>query len=215
MSKIVYVDVKDLRFPTSLNADGSDAMNKDGDYSAAYVVLRTDDPELSGDGFTFTIGRGNDLCVTAAWERAQALIGLDVNAACNDLGGVYRMLQSDTQLRWLGPEKGVVHLAQAAVMNALWDLAARRARKPLWQLVSEMSPEEIVDVANLSYLGDVLTGNEAIDMITVLQPTRQQRLERLQQSGYPATRRPWAGSGTPTTSCAGCARRRSTRATLT
>ena len=195
MAKIVDVDVKDVRFPTSLTADGSDAMNRDVDYSAAYVVLRTDDPELCGYGLTFTVGRGNDLCVTAAWERAQALLGADVGVVCDDLGGTYRMLQSDTQLRWLGPEKGVVHLALAAVMNAVWDMAARRAGKPLWQLVADMSAEEIVEAADLSYVADVLTRVEAIEMISAREATRQDRLERLRQSGYPCytTSAGWLG----------------------
>ena len=195
MAKIVDVDVKDVRFPTSLTADGSDAMNRDVDYSAAYVVLRTDDPELCGYGFTFTVGRGNDLCVTAAWERAQALLGADVKVLCDDLGETYRLLQSDTQLRWLGPEKGVVHLALAAVMNAVWDMAARRAGKPLWQFVGDMTAEQIVDAADLSYVADVLTRDEAIEMITAGESTRQDRLERLQQSGYPCytTSAGWLG----------------------
>jgi len=131
MPRITSVEVVDVRFPTSLTQDGSDAMNKDGDYSAAYVVLHTDDPALTGHGFTFTIGRGNDLCVAAAAQRGRPLVGRDVDELCADLGGIYRELQSDTQLRWLGPDKGVVHLALAAVMNGVWDLAARRAGKPL------------------------------------------------------------------------------------
>ena len=140
MTTITSVRVHDVRFPTSLTADGSDAMNKDGDYSAAYVVLETDDPELSGFGFTFTIGRGNDLCAAAARQRAAPLVGRDVAELVGDLGAIYRELASDSQLRWLGPEKGVVHLAMAAVMNALWDMAARLAGKPLWKLLAEMTP---------------------------------------------------------------------------
>lgn len=127
MTTITSVTTHDVRFPTSLSMDGSDAMNKDGDYSAAYVVIHTDDPDLKGYGFTFTIGRGNDLCVEAARQRGIPLVGLDVDGSLADLGGLYRMLKSDSQLRWLGPEKGVEHLALAAVMNAVWDLAARRA----------------------------------------------------------------------------------------
>src|ERR1044071_3738721 len=144
MPRISAVEVVDVRFPTSLTQDGSDAMNRDGDYSAAYVVLHTDEPGLSGHGFTFTIGRGNDLCVAAARQRAEPLIGRDVDGLCSDLGAIYRELQSDTQLRWLGPDKGVVHLALAAVMNAVWDLAARRAGLPLWRLRSEEAPELMV-----------------------------------------------------------------------
>lgn len=195
MTQIVGVDAYDLRFPTSLSADGSDAMNKDGDYSAAYVVLRTDDPELSGYGFTFTIGRGNDLCVAAAVQRAEPLIGLDVDAIVGDLGSTYRMLQSDSQLRWLGPDKGVIHLGLAAVMNAVWDMAARAAKKPLWRLLTDMSPEELVDAADLSYLSDALTRDEAIDLLTELAPTRSQRIAELTQSGYPCytTSAGWLG----------------------
>ena len=137
MTSITAIRVHDVRFPTSLTMDGSDAMNKDGDYSAAYVVIETDEPGLSGYGFTFTIGRGNDLCVEAARQRGIPLIGRRVSDVVGDLGGTYRELASDSQLRWLGPEKGVVHLALAAVMNAVWDLAARRAGKPLWRLLAE------------------------------------------------------------------------------
>src|SRR5687767_6940987 len=141
MTAIISVDAFDVRFPTSLSLDGSDAMNKDGDYSAAYVVIRTDDPDLSGFGFTFTIGRGNDICVLAAKQRGLPLVGMAVEDVVTDLGGVYRHLKSDSQLRWLGPEKGVEHLAMAAVMNAVWDLAARVAGKPLWRLLTDMTSE--------------------------------------------------------------------------
>jgi L-fuconate dehydratase len=192
---ITAVEVTDVRFPTSLSADGSDAMNKDGDYSAAYVALRTDDPALSGYGFTFTIGRGNDLCTAAAEMRAQPLLGLDLDAVTGDLGGTYRLLQSDTQLRWLGPEKGVVHLALAAVMNAVWDLAARRAGLPLWRFVSEMEPAALVDTMDLSYLSDVLTRDEAISMVSAQSATRHERLAVLESSGYPCytTSAGWLG----------------------
>ncbi|ROP49170.1 MULTISPECIES: L-fuconate dehydratase [unclassified Rathayibacter] len=196
MTTITSVRVHDVRFPTSLSMDGSDAMNKDGDYSAAYVVLETDEPGLAGYGFTFTIGRGNDLCVAAALQRAQPLIGRDVDAAVADLGGVYRDLASDSQLRWLGPEKGVVHLAMAAVMNAMWDLAARRAGKPLWRLLAEMTPEELVDVADLRYLSDVLTRDEAIAMLTEMAPSRAERIADLESlGGYPCytTSAGWLG----------------------
>ncbi|WP_375423581.1 L-fuconate dehydratase [uncultured Friedmanniella sp.] len=195
MPTITAVEVTDVRFPTSLSADGSDAMNKDGDYSAAYVVLRTDDPELSGFGFTFTIGRGNDLCTAAAQQRALPLLGLDLDVVTGDLGGTYRLLQSDSQLRWLGPEKGVVHLALAAVMNAVWDLAARRAGLPLWQFVSEMEPAALVDTMDLSYLSDVLTRDDAIGMVSALGETRRERLAVLEGSGYPCytTSAGWLG----------------------
>ncbi len=195
MTTITGVRVHDVRFPTSLDAAGSDAMNKDGDYSAAYVVLETDGV-LSGHGFTFTIGRGNDLCVEAARQRAQPLIGRDVDAILDDLGGIYRELASDSQLRWLGPEKGVVHLAMAAVMNAVWDMAARRAGVPLWQLLVEMSPEELVDAADLRYLSDALTRDEALEILRAGHPHRQQRIGELQmRGGYPCytTSAGWLG----------------------
>ncbi len=195
MPRITSVEVVDVRFPTSLTQDGSDAMNKDGDYSAAYVVLHTDDPALSGYGFTFTIGRGNDLCVAAATQRAAPLAGRDVDELCEDLGGIYRELQSDSQLRWLGPDKGVVHLALAAVMNAVWDLAARRSGVPLWRLLSEMSPEQLVAAADLRYLSDVLTPDQAVALLARQETGRKQRIEELESTGYPCytTSAGWLG----------------------
>jgi len=195
MTTITAVTVTDVRFPTSLSMDGSDAMNKDGDYSAAYVHLSTDDPALSGFGFTFTIGRGNDLCVEAARQRALPLLGRDVDAIVGDLGGIYRELQSDSQLRWLGPDKGVIHLALAAVMNAVWDLAARRAGKPLWRLLVEMTPEELVAAADLRYLSDALTRDEALQILRDAAPTRNERIAELELTGYPCytTSAGWLG----------------------
>jgi L-fuconate dehydratase len=196
MTTITGARVFDVRFPTSLSLDGSDAMNKDGDYSAAYVVLDTDDPALSGFGFTFTIGRGNDLCAEAARQRAVSLIGRSVEEVVGDLGAVYRDLASDTQLRWLGPEKGVVHLAMAAVMNAVWDLAARHAGKPLWRLLCDMTPEELVDATDLRYLSDALTREEAIGILTEMAPTRVRRVAELEaRGGYPCytTSAGWLG----------------------
>jgi L-fuconate dehydratase len=195
MTSITSVTVTDIRFPTSLTMDGSDAMNKDGDYSAAYVHIATDDPALSGFGFTFTIGRGNDLCVEAARQRGVPLVGRDVDEIVGDLGAIYRELQSDSQLRWLGPEKGVVHLALAAVMNAVWDLAARKARKPLWRLLAEMTPEELVDAADLRYLSDALTRDDALSLLRELEPTRGQRIAEITASGYPCytTSAGWLG----------------------
>jgi L-fuconate dehydratase len=195
MTTITRVTVTDVRFPTSLSMDGSDAMNKDGDYSAAYVRLSTDDPGLSGFGFTFTIGRGNDLCVEAARQRALPLIGRDVDEIVNDLGGIYRELQSDSQLRWLGPEKGVIHLALAAVMNAVWDLASRRAGKPLWRLLVDMTSEQLVDAADLRYLSDALTRDEALAILDDLAPTRERRIAELEATGYPCytTSAGWLG----------------------
>ena len=195
MPRITSVEVVDVRFPTSLTQDGSDAMNKDGDHSAAYVVLHTDRPGLAGYGFTFTIGRGNDLCVTAAAHRAKTLVGRDVDELCGDLGGIYQELQSDSQLRWLGPDKGVIHLALAAVMNAVWDLAARRAGVPLWRLLSEMSPEQLVRAADLRYLSDVLPPEQAGALLTRQEEGRKRRIEELEASGYPCytTSAGWLG----------------------
>ncbi|GAA1721547.1 L-fuconate dehydratase [Kribbella yunnanensis] len=195
MPRITSVEVIDVRFPTSLTRDGSDAMNKDGDYSAAYVVLHTDEPALAGYGFTFTIGRGNDLCVAAATQRAVPLIDRDVDELCENLGAIYRELQSDSQLRWLGPDKGVIHLALAAVMNAVWDLAARRAGVPLWRLLTDMSPQQLVEAADLRYLSDVLTPEQAVALLEQKESGRKQRIEELESSGYPCytTSAGWLG----------------------
>ncbi|GAA0412389.1 enolase C-terminal domain-like protein [Microbispora corallina] len=186
MPTITSVDVIDIRFPTSATRDGSDAMNPDGDYSAAYVVLETGDDDLAGYGLTFTIGRGNDLCVAAARQIGARLAGRDVDELAADLGGLYREIMSDSQMRWLGPEKGVVHLAAAAVLNAAWDLAARRAGKPLWRLVADMSPEDLVAACDFRYLSDALTPAEAVDMLARLAPTREERVAVLAEHGYPA-----------------------------
>lgn len=195
MTTVTSVDVHDVRFPTSRTLAGSDAMNKDGDYSATYVVIQTDDPAMAGYGFTFTIGRGNDICVLAAQQRAMPLIGRDVDAMLADLGGLYRELKSDSQLRWLGPEKGVEHLALAAVMNAVWDLAARAAGKPLWRLIVDMSPEQLVAITDFTYLSDVLTPEEAVELLRPLQATKNARIAELDASGYPCytTSAGWLG----------------------
>jgi L-fuconate dehydratase len=170
-------------------------MNKDADYSAAYLVIETDST-LRGYGFTFTIGRGNDLCVAAVQQRVAPLIGRNVDDVLDDLGGVYRELSSDSQLRWLGPEKGVEHLAMAAVMNALWDMAARRAGKPLWRLLAEMSSEELVDIADLRYLSDALSREEALEILRAGEPHRAARIADLERlGGYPCytTSAGWLG----------------------
>ena len=195
MSRITVVEVSDVRFPTSLSMDGSDAMNRDGDYSATYVAIRTEDPDVNGYGYTFTIGRGNDVCALATQRRAEPLAGREVAAVVGDLGGTYRDLTSDSQLRWLGPDKGVEHLALAAVMNAVWDLAARVAQKPLWKLLVDMSSEELVDAIDLTYLSDVLTRDEAIAMLEETMPHRAARIAELEVTGYPCytTSAGWLG----------------------
>lgn len=200
MATITGVRVEDVRFPTSATADGSDAMNKDADYSAAYVILETDaaDPggaPLGGYGLTFTIGRGNDIVAEAARQQAAALVGRDVDALAADMGAVYRDLTADSQMRWLGPEKGVVHLSLAAVLNAAWDLVARRAGKPLWRLLVDMTPEELVGIADLRYLSDALTRDEALGILHARAATKQERLDHLERTGYPVytTSAGWLG----------------------
>ncbi|HEV7898486.1 MAG TPA: L-fuconate dehydratase [Planosporangium sp.] len=185
MARIVAVDVVDLRFPTSRHLDGSDAMNRDPDYSAAYVVLRTDDgPE--GHGFAFTIGRGNDVQVAGIRALTPYLVGRDVETVCADLGGLYRELVFDSQLRWLGPEKGVMHMAIGAVVNAAWDLAAKRVGQPVWKLLADMAPERIVDLVDWRYLSDALTRDEALAILRRAQPGRAEREALLREDGYPA-----------------------------
>src|SRR5215216_6323200 len=153
MAQIQRVSVHDIRFPTSLGRHGSDAMHTDPDYSAAYVVLHTDDPATpDGHGFTFTIGRGNEVCCAAIRALTPYLVGVEVTAAATGLGEVARRLTHDSQLRWLGPEKGAMHLATAAVVNALWDLAAKLAGVPLWRLLATLSPDHLVDLVDWRYL---------------------------------------------------------------
>ena len=185
MARIVGVDVYDIRFPTSRFLDGSDAMNPDPDYSAAYVMLRTDEGP-DGHSLVFTIGRGNDLQTEAIRGLASFLVSRDVADLCSDLGAFGRELVRDSQLRWLGPEKGVVHMAAGALVNAAWDLAARRAGKPVWKLLSDMSPEELVALVDWRYLTDALTAEEAIDMLREVEPGRAEREARLLADGYPA-----------------------------
>jgi L-fuconate dehydratase len=187
MPRITALDTVDLRFPTSLELDGSDAMNPDPDYSAAYVMVRTDcEDGLTGHGFAFTIGRGNDVQEAAVRLLAPYLVGDDLDAVLGDLGGVWRRLVHDSQLRWLGPEKGVMHMAVAAVINALWDLRARRDRLPLWQLLGRLSPEEIVDLVDFRYLSDALTREEALEILRRAEPGRAARERELLADGYPA-----------------------------
>src|SRR6266542_630866 len=165
MSALVVTgfDAVDVRFATSLQLDGSDAMNPDPDYSAAYVILRTSDPELEGHGFCFTIGRGTEICVQAIRAIAPLLVGEATEALFADMGGLWRRLVGDSQLRWLGPEKGVVHMATAAVVNAAWDLYAKARGKPLWKLLVDLTPEELVALVDFRYLVDALTPAEALE----------------------------------------------------
>jgi L-fuconate dehydratase len=194
---ITSFDTVDVRFPTSRALDGSDAMNPDPDYSAAYLILHTSDPTLEGHGFCFTIGRGTDLCVQAIRALAPMLVGTGTEALFADMGGLWRRLVGDSQLRWLGPEKGVVHLATAAVVNAVWDLYAKARGKPLWKLLVDLRPEQIVDLVDFRYLTDALTPAEALGLLQKRAATRPEREARLAAEGYPAytTSAGWLGYG--------------------
>ena len=183
--QITGFETQDIRFPTSRESDGSDAMNPDPDYSAAYIILHTDDGH-EGHGLTFTIGRGNDLCVAAIEQLAERVSGRSLSSITSDWGAFWRELTGDSQLRWLGPEKGVVHLATAAVVNALWDLYAKAEGKPLWRLLCDMSPEEIVRSIDFRYITDLVTPEEALSMLQELEPTKNTRLQDVLERGYPA-----------------------------
>lgn len=164
---ITGFDTWDLRFPTSQQLDGSDAMNPDPDYSAAYVVLRTSSDELCGHGMTFTIGRGNELCVAGIQSLARLLTGTNVETLMSDPVSLYRRITADSQLRWTGPEKGVIHLAAAAVINAMWDLWCRIKGQPLWRLVAEMSPEQFAACVDFRYLTQSLTSSQAKELLQI------------------------------------------------
>ncbi|MGW1182158.1 enolase C-terminal domain-like protein [Streptomyces drozdowiczii] len=184
-------EVHDIRFPTSEQLDGSDAMNPDPDYSAAYVVLRTgaageDAAPAEGHGFCFTIGRGNEVMAAAIEALRPYLTGRPVPRTAADLGALYRDLTHDSQLRWLGPEKGVMHMAAGAVVNAAWDLAATLAGRPVWQFLAEMTPEELVSLVDFRYLTDALTPDEALAILRTAEPGRAERAARLRAEGYPA-----------------------------
>ncbi|HEX3789527.1 MAG TPA: L-fuconate dehydratase [Pseudonocardiaceae bacterium] len=184
---ITSLTTHDIRFPTSRELDGSDAMNPDPDYSAAYVVIGTDAEDgLTGHGFAFTIGRGNDVQVAAIQALAPFLIGSPLAETLADMGTTWRRLVHDPQLRWLGPEKGVMHMAIGAVVNALWDLKAKRADQPLWRLLADMSPAELVDLVDFRYLTDALTPADAFTMLTEARAGRAEREAALLAGGYPA-----------------------------
>jgi L-fuconate dehydratase len=187
VSQITALETHDIRFPTSLTLDGSDAMNPDPDYSAAYVVLRTNDPSgLAGHGFAFTIGRGNDVQTAACAALRDWVVGRDVAELVTDLGGFARSLTGDSQLRWLGPEKGVMHMAIGAVINAAWDMAARRAGKPVWRFIVDMTPEELVNCIDFRYLQDALSVTEALEILRSNESAKLQRSADLLARGYPA-----------------------------
>ena len=195
MTRIVKLRVLDIRFPTSTRLDGSDAMNPDPDYSAAYCILETDRPGLAGHGLTFTIGRGNDICCTAIEALAPLIEGLDLDWIREDGARFWRHITGDSQLRWIGPEKGVIHLATGAVVNAVWDLLAKEAGKPLWRLVGEMSPEQLVGLIDFRYITDCITPDEALVLLRERAAGKAERVADLEATGYPCytTSAGWLG----------------------
>src|SRR5881275_2030024 len=195
-STITHIDALDIRFPTSQERDGSDAMSPDPDYSAAYAILRTDRPDgLEGHGLTFTAGRGNELCVAAIRSLAPLVRGLTLEEIKADMARFWRRLTSDSQMRWVGPEKGVLHLATAAVVHAVWDLYAKVEGKPLWKLLADMTPEALVRAVDFRYLTDAITPSEALELLHRQLPTRAAREAEMRRVGYPAytTSAGWLG----------------------
>ncbi|MBA2274959.1 MAG: L-fuconate dehydratase [Actinobacteria bacterium] len=193
--RITNLTAYDIRFPTSRSLDGSDAMNPDPDYSAAYVVLQTDHPSLEGHGMTFTIGRGNEICVAAIEALAPFVVNRTLESFTGDMGAFWRTVTNDSQLRWIGPEKGVIHLAAAAVVNAVWDLYAKKAAKPLWRLLGDMTPEELVACIDFRYITDAITPADALRILQANEPTRAEREQEMITSGFPAytTSAGWLG----------------------
>ncbi len=191
---IIDVTVSDIRFPTSRERDGSDAMNPDPDYSAAYVILHTD-ADLAGHGLTFTIGRGNDLCCAAIRLLVPLIVGRTLESFTADMGAFYRHITGDSQLRWIGPEKGVIQLATAAVVNAVWDLWAKQQGKPLWKLLADLTPEELVRCIDFRYIADALTPNDALQLLHAMAAGKAERERELHARGYPAytTSAGWLG----------------------
>ena len=193
---ITDVVARDIRFPISQDLSGSDAMNPDPDYSAAYAILKTDSPEgLEGHGLTFTIGRGNEVCVAAIEAMAPLVVGETLESLTEDMGAFWRRVTGDSQLRWLGPEKGVIHLATAAVINAVWDLYAKVEGKPLWKLLVDMSSEELVRCIDFRYISDAITPEEALEILRQNEPTKGTREAEMMRDGFPAytTSTAWLG----------------------
>src|SRR6266550_2675106 len=192
---ITNVIVRDIRFPTSLTLDGSDAFNVDPDYSATYVVLETDNPGLRGYGLTFTNGRGNEISVAAVHALKHHVLGRTLESLTSDFAGFWLRITSDSQVRWLGPEKGAIHLAAGAIVNAVWDLYARSEGKPVWKLLVDMTPEQIVSCIPFRHITDALTPQEATEMLRRNEPTKTLREEEMRAAGYPAytTSAGWLG----------------------
>jgi L-fuconate dehydratase len=192
--KITGLEIVDVRFPTSLTNAGTDAVHKDPDYSAAYVILQTDGG-LEGHGFTFTIGRGNEICAEAIRAFTPLVVGRDLDEVFAAPAAFWRELAGDSQLRWLGPEKGVIHISMAAIVNAMWDLRAKEARKPLWKLLADLTPRQIVASIDFQYITDALTEDDALAILEKQVPTRPEREAILLRDGYPAytTSAGWMG----------------------
>jgi len=195
MTRITNLRTVDVRFPTSQHLDGSDAMNPDPDYSAAYVILETDTPGLEGHGLTFTIGRGNDICCRAIEAMRHLVVGLELSWIAADMGRFWRHVTSDSQLRWIGPDKGAIHLATGAVVNAVWDLWAKAEGKPVWKLVADMSPAELVRCIDFRYITDCITPDEALALLTRAAEGKAERLATLEREGFPCytTSAGWLG----------------------
>jgi L-fuconate dehydratase len=194
VTTITGVVAHDIRFPTSENLDGSDAMNQAPDYSAAYAILETD-TNLEGHGLTFTIGRGNELCVAAIEALSPLVVGRTLESFTEDMGAFWRHVTGDSQLRWVGPEKGVIHLATAAIVNAVWDLYARSEGKPLWKLLADMGPEGLVSCVDFRYITDAITPGEALDILRENEATKHEREAAMLADGFPAytTSAGWLG----------------------
>lgn len=192
---ITGVTARDIRFPTSREHIGSDAMHPDPDYSCVYVVLRTSQPGLEGHGLTFTIGRGNEVCLAAVNALAPLVLRRTLEEIRDGMAAFWRSLTSESQLRWIGPEKGALHLATAALVNAVWDLYAKAEGKPVWKLLADMEPEQIVSLIDFRYLTDALTPDEAREILKANAPTRARREAELRRDGYPAytTSAGWLG----------------------
>ena len=193
-NKIVSLKIHDVRFPTSEQLDGSDATNKDPDYSATYIVLETEQGNR-GYALVFSIGRGNDVCCAAVESMRHLIIGQETGAIKKNIGCFYDHLRSDSQLQWLGPEKGVMHMARGGIINAIWDMWARDEKKPLWRLLADMPPEEFVDCLDYRYVADALTRDEALEIVLRNAAGKAERIERLEKTGYPAytTSAGWLG----------------------
>ena len=192
---ITDVSVRDIRFPTSREAHGSDALHKDPNYSAAYVVITVEGVSNTGHGLTFTLGRGTEVVCAAIKALLPLVVGKSLLDIYTDFGGFWHSLTCESQLRWIGPEKGVIHLAVAAVINGLWDLWGKIEGKPIWQLLSDMMPQDIVSLVDWSYLSDVLTKEEAVEILQNKFNTRQERVRELEANGYPVyiTSAGWLG----------------------